>query len=106
MKRELYCDKKHIRNTGKVITFVTNAITCLVLLKISDSFGRRFVIWLNSLIIVTCLFFAWFLKEYYLKMFMLGLAFGSEGDLIPLFIFLMAESTSNIGLIYSIHINI
>lgn len=93
VSRGLYCDKKATRNTGKVITFVTNAFVCLILLNVSDAFGRKFVIIINSFIILICLTGAALFSNYLLKMFLVGVAFGCEGDFIPLYIFLMAESS-------------
>lgn len=92
---KLYCERRHIRNQGKVISFVVNAVTCLLLLNVSDILGRKFVVCMNSILIIVALTGAYFYKDYLVRMFLIGIAFGSEGDFIPLFIFLMAEATSS-----------
>lgn len=92
----LYCDKRSERNQGKVMVFITNAIVCLILLNCSDLLGRKKIIIVNSLLIFACLTLAVVLRPYLLRLFFIGVAFGCEGDFIPLFIFLMSENTGRL----------
>ena len=80
---------------------MTNAFVCLIILNLSDLFGRRFILALNSVMIVIFMAASVLFNDFLLKMFMLGRAFGCEGNFIPLFIILMMESTSRTQLIAS-----
>lgn len=97
----LECDQRIERTHGRVLAFLVNATCCLILLHLSDIWGRRAVLMLNSVLILTFLLGAAFSSTYMWKMGMLGAAFGCEGDFTPLFVFLMAESTSKHNFILS-----
>lgn len=90
----LYCDRRLERTHGRVLAFLINASCCLILLHLSDLWGRKTVLMLNSVLILVFMMGAALSSTYFWKMGMLGAAFGCEGDFTPLFIFMMAESTS------------
>ena len=73
--------------------FVVNAFVCLLLLNLSDYFGGRKVILLNCALIILCYLGAALIDDYEIKMILIGLALGCEGDFIPLFLFMMTEVT-------------
>jgi hypothetical protein len=95
-KYNLTCEKRYERTHGRVLAFLINATCCLILLHLSDLWGRKTVLILNSALIIFFMMGAAFSSTYLWKMGMLGAAFGCEGDFTPLFVFMMAESTSNL----------
>ncbi len=89
----LICDLKSVRENGKFFALFTNSIVCFVFLNLADVFGRRFVMVLNSIIIVSSMVLAIILPSFYAKMILLGVAYGCEGTFSSLFVFFMNEIT-------------
>lgn len=87
----LYCSNKLIRETGKSLCLLVNSCTCFFFLNLSDILGRRTVIIINSVFVITALSLAYISSDFYAKMFLIGFAFGCEGGFSSLFQFMMNE---------------
>ena len=90
-KLGLTCDKKLLRETGKSLSLMVNALVCFLTLNLSDFVGRRTMLITNSVILLLSLALAFAATDFYLKMVMIGTAFGSQGAFSSLFIFLINE---------------
>lgn len=93
----LICELKSVRENGKFFALFTNSVICFIFLNLADVFGRRFVMVLNSIIIVTSMMLANILPSFYAKMILLGVAYGCEGTFSSLFVFFMNEITCSFG---------
>ena len=92
----LYCDNRLLRESGKSLCLLVNGIVCFITLNLSDMFGRRFVIRLNTIVIMMSLVSAYFVPSFYIKMFFIGIAFGCQGSFSSLFVFMMNEVSRRI----------
>lgn len=90
-KLGLTCDKRLLRETGKSLSLMVNALVCFLTLNLSDFVGRRTMLITNSVLLVVSLALAFAANDFYLKMVMIGMAFGSQGAFSSLFIFLINE---------------
>lgn len=90
-KLGLTCDKRLLRETGKSLSLMVNALVCFLTLNLSDFVGRRTMLVTNSVLLVLSLALAFAANDFYLKMVMIGMAFGSQGAFSSLFIFLINE---------------
>ena len=91
---QMYCDQKFVRESGKVLCLLVNSLTCFFFLNLSDVYGRKRIIMVNSTIVILALLLAYLLQEYHLKMMFVGLAFGCEGCFSSLYLFLINEVSS------------
>lgn len=89
----LFCDKAHVRETGKFLALLVNSITCWIFLNLADIKGRKWVLLVNTLIIIASLVGAGFIDHFYVKMILMGMAYGCEGTFSSLFVFIMNEAT-------------
>lgn len=89
----IICEKRISRENGKFIALFTNAITCFFLLNLCDYLGRKIVIVSNSIVTIASLLLAFISTQYYMKMFLLGLAYGCEGTFSTLFVFMLNEAS-------------
>lgn len=64
------------------------------MLNLSDILGRRKVAVLASTMIIVSLIVAYFVDAFYLKLVLLGFAYGCEGTFTSLFNFIMNEASS------------
>jgi len=66
------------------------------MLNLSDILGRRKVAVLASTMIIVSLIVAYFVDLFYLKLVLLGFAYGCEGTFTSLFNFIMNEASSRL----------
>jgi MFS family permease len=90
----LYCDQKIARESGKVLCLLVNSLTCFFCLNLSDVYGRKRMIMVNTVCVITALLISYSLNEYHIKMMFVGLAFGCEGSFSSLYLFLINEVSS------------
>jgi MFS family permease len=93
--KHLTCDQRHFRGTGKFLALLVNSLTCFTMLNLSDLLGRRKVAVIASSLIIISLVLAYFMDNFYIKLILLGFAYGCEGTFTSLFNFIMNEASSN-----------
>ena len=93
----LTCANRVLRESGKSLCLVVNGLTCFLTLNLADVFGRRFMVLFNSILLMTSLCIAYFSNSFYVKMFFVGVAFGSQGAFTSLFVFLINEVSRTLG---------
>ena len=82
------------------MTLVEITIVCLMLLSLADIIGRKRVIIIAGILILTGLSMMVFSPSILLKMTGMGIAQGAEGSYSALFSILINESTRNLILWY------
>jgi hypothetical protein len=90
-KLGLICEKRLLRETGKSLSLLVNALVCFLTLNLSDFLGRRTMLITNSVLLLLSLALAFAATDFYLKMAFIGAAFGTQGAFSSLFIFLINE---------------
>lgn len=91
--QNLVCDKRHMRSQGKFLSLLVNSLTCFTALNLSDLLGRKTTILTCTFLILSSLTAAFFAESYYIKMSLIGLAYGCEGSFASLFVFILNEVT-------------
>ena len=87
----LTCENKVMRESGKSMCLMLNGIVCFLTLNLADILGRKFMIVSNSILLMVSLCLAYFSNIYFLKMGLIGVAFGCQGAFSSLFVFMMNE---------------
>lgn len=97
--QNLICDKRHMRSQGKLISLLVNSVTCFSALNLSDLLGRKTTIFTCIFLILSSLTLAFLAENYFLKMALIGVAYGCEGSFASLFVFIMNEVTCTLLLL-------
>ena len=93
-KYNLVCDRAYIRKHSRTIVLVINTIFSLFLLSCSDTYGRRRLFQLASLLVACGMVAAVVLPVFYLKMVGLAMATGAEATFSGLFTIYINENTT------------
>ncbi len=104
--KNLVCDKSLLRESGKSLALLINGIVCFISLNMSDLFGRKFVIIVNTIGIMICLLLAYLIDNFHLKMLFIGISYGLQGAFSSLFVFMMNEVSCKFYINFSTYITI
>ena len=88
---QMYCEQKFARESGKFVCLLVNSLTCFFCLNLSDVYGRKKMIVVNTIVVILALIASYLCSEYHIKMMFVGLAFGCEGCFSSLYLFLINE---------------
>ena len=92
-KYDYYCDKSHLRDLAITVALVLSTVICLGLLSSADKLGRKTVVMMTSLLIVTGMSIAVIHPRAFGKIIGIGIALGAEGTFTALFSILINETT-------------
>ena len=92
-KYGIFCDKSKTRDTAKTIVLVENTIICLLLLTLTDILGRKTIVVVAGLLMISGMTLNAFMPNIYVKMVGMGLGFGAEGTFSALFSIIINENT-------------
>lgn len=88
------CDRAQIITTAKVILLAVNAVLCCILLFFADIYGRRAILQVASLTVVSGITVAWLFPNFYVRVVAMAVGLGAEGCFSGLFNIFINENTS------------
>lgn len=94
MRYNLFCENAHIRNDAKLMLLVMSTLICLCLLVFADVIGRKKLMKIASVLVLTGITTAAIMPEFQQRMFGLGLVSGGEGAFSALFTIYINENTT------------
>lgn len=94
MRYNLFCENAHIRNDAKLMLLVMSTLICLCLLVFADVIGRKKLMKVASILVLTGIALAAVMPDFQQRMFGLGLVSGGEGTFSALFTIYINENTT------------
>lgn len=88
-----YCDGAYKRDLGLTMALFLTTLTCFAILYLADLVGRKLVMKISSIVIISGLTFAAFFPYFVPKIIGIGIAGGAEGAFSALFTILINETS-------------
>lgn len=90
-----YCDMAYKRRLGLTVALMLTTVTCFIILYLADILGRKLVMKISSIVIISGLTFAAFFPYFVPKIIGIGISGGAEGAFSALFTILINETSRN-----------